>query len=207
MLFNRRTSSGIVLAQTKDGQIQVQTGPPAAQDFLSSSTSISDGNWHHVALVFDQANGAQVTLYIDGVQDTASANGADWSWPAGQELEFGRSHTASWQPYDGQMDDLRFYNRVLTAADVHAIAIGGNPADNSANVLQLNFDTAPVAGVTLRWQCSEGILQSADPVNGSYVDMPYAVSPYATSFRAVQKFYRYHGVHTPATVIANPYLM
>jgi len=207
MLFDRRTGNGIVLAQTKDGQIQVQANPAAAQDFLSSNTSLSDGNWHHVALVFDQANGAQVTLYIDGVQDTASANGADWSWPAGQELEFGRSHDSFWQAYDGQMDDIRFYNRVLTAAEVLAITTVGTPLNNSGNVLRLNFNTAPVSGVALRWQCPEGILQSADPVNASFTDMTFAVSPYVTSFRSANKFYRYHGVRTPGVVIANPHLM
>ncbi len=207
MLFDRRTGSGIVIAQTKDGQIQVQTSPAASEDFLSQNVTLSDGNWHHIALVFDQADNGPVTLYIDGTSDTASANAGAWSWPAGQEIELGHSHDGFWQSYNGQMDDVRFYNRALTAGEVQTIATGGTPANNSGNVLRLNFDTAPVAGVTLRWQCAEGILQSADPVGGPYTDLSFAVSPYASSLRSASKFYRYHAVRTPSTVIANPYLM
>jgi len=207
MLFDRRTSSGMVIAQTKDGQIQVQTSPSIAENFLSQSVTLSDGNWHHIALVFNQADTGPVTLYIDGTSDTASANAGAWSWPAGQQIELGHSHDAFWQSYNGQMDDVRFYNRALTAGEVQTIASGGTPANNSGNVLRLNFDTAPVAGVTLRWACPGAILQSSGPVGGTYTDMPYAVSPYATSFRNASTFYRYHAEHTPSTVIANPYLM
>jgi len=33
-----------------------------------------------------------------------------------------RSHDTYWQEYDGQMDDFRIYNRVLTDAEITAIA-------------------------------------------------------------------------------------
>jgi len=206
-LFDRRTGSGVVIVQTADGHIAVQTSPASALDF-TNTTAIADGNWHHVALTFAaQSDGGEVHLYVDGLSDTSTANGAAWSWPAGQEIELGHSHDAFWQSFNGQMDDVRVYNRALTVADVLIIKNGGTPVDNSGNVLRLNFDTAPVAGVTLTWQCPGSILQSSGPVGGTYSDLTYAVSPYYSTLRTDTKFYRYHGVRSPSLVIANPYLM
>jgi hypothetical protein len=207
-LFDRRTANGIVIAQNGSGQIAVQAKPSGIQDFSSASANLSDGNWHLIALTFDQSGTGQVILYVDGIQDTVSPNGAAWSWPAGQQIELGTSHdAANWQSYNGQMDDVRVYRRILTLAEVLSVFTTGALVDNNALVLRLNFDTAPVAGVTLNWQCPGTILQSADEAAGPYTDMNYAVAPYATAFRATRKFYRYHGVRTPTVVISNPYLM
>jgi hypothetical protein len=78
--------------------------------------------------------------------------------------------------------------------------------DTTALTLHLNFDTAPVSGVTLQWLCPDAILQSADSVAGPFTDVPGAVSPRPTGVRTGVKFYRYRG-HTPITIVANPYLM
>src|ERR1041384_388688 len=209
MLFDRHVqgSSGLVIAQNTNGTLQVNT-PTSADHFASSSAVLSDGNWHHVAVVFDQANGGVVTLYIDGAQDNGALNTAAWSWPARQQLEFGLSHdTASWQAYNGLMDDIRYYSRVLSAPEVLTIFNSGSTVDNTTLMLRLNFDTAPVAGVTLTWQSPDAILQSSGTAGSGYADMPYAVSPYATSFRSAAKYFKYKANHAPATLIANPYLM
>ena len=93
------------------------------------------------------------------------------------------------------MDDVRFYNRALTATEITS-AYGGALVDTTALVMQLNFTAAPGSGVSLTWQCTDAILQSADSVNGPYTDVPGAVSPYSVSVQTAAKFYRYRG-HTP----------
>ena len=67
------------------------------------------------------------------------------------------------------MDDVRFYNRVLTAAEI-ASAYTGALVDTNALVMQLNFTAAPGSGINLTWQCPDAILQSANSVNGPYTD-------------------------------------
>jgi hypothetical protein len=103
------------------------------------------------------------------------------------------------------LDDVRFYNRVLSAAEI-ASAFTGSLVDTNALVMQLNFTAAPGSGLNLTWQCPDAILQSADLVGGPYTDVPGAVSPYTVSPQGAAKFYRYRG-HTPVTIVANPYLM
>ena len=83
----------------------------------------------------------------------------------------------------------------------------GTLADNPSLILRLNFDTPPVAGMSLSWQCPGAILQSADVATGPYSDLTYAVSPYHSVFSGAKKFYRYRANHSPQTILANPYLM
>jgi len=206
-LFDRRNPGGCVLALNTNGSILFQASVGNLNEFSSVSTSLGDNNWHLVSLVYDQAANGELDIYIDGTRDAIANTGDAWSWVAGQELEFGLSHdTTQWQPYNGLMDDIRFYNRALTGPEIASVFSSGALVDNSALVMRLNFDAAPTSGVTLRWQTTDAVLQSADAVGGPYTDLPSANSPYSTAVRAAQKFYRYHG-HIPSTVLSNPFLM
>jgi hypothetical protein len=203
-LFDRLNNNGLVIYQNGDGTLEAKTSS-GAQD-LASSGNTSDDKWHHVAVSYDQGSGGEADLYIDGQLAASGVNVNPWSWQAGQEIELGLSHnTNSYQPYNGQLDDVRIYNRVLTAAEV-ATASSGGAVDANALTLRLNFDAAPSAGVTIKWQCADAILQSADKVDGPYTDVPGAVSPNATAQKNSAKFYRYRG-HAPQQIVSNPYLM
>lgn len=205
-LFDRLINGkGCVLVQNADGTLAFSDN--GGKDPFATTGTVSDNKWHHVALTFSQAAGSgQIAIYIDGTQNalTFSVNG--WQWPTGQELEFGLSHdTASWQAFNGLMDDVRVYNRILTDTEV-ASAFTGALVDTTALTLRLNFDTAPVPGVTLRWNAPDAILQGADVITGPYSDISGASSPYSISAQKANKFFRYHG-HSPTNVVSNPYLM
>jgi len=168
----------------------------------------ADNRWHQVAVVFDQTATTPTMFYVDGHPDASGSSSiGPWTWPTNsQVLDLGLSHdTDSWQAYDGLLDDVRYYNRVLNATEI-ASAYTGALVDTNALVMQLNFTMAPGLGINLTWQCPDAILQSADSVNGPYVDLPGAVSPYSISTQGAAKFYRYRG-HTPVVIVANPYLM
>jgi len=202
-IIDRRNGNGLVLVQNTDGSLEVKTSQ-SAQDLTSGN--VSDNKWHQVAVTFDQSAGGQSALYVDGQQVGSGANANPWSWQPGQEIELGLSHdTNSFQAFNGFLDDVRFYNRVLTDAEI-TTTFGGGLADTNALNMRLNFDTAPSTGVTLNWLTSDAILQSADNVAGPYTDVPGAVSPHPTVQRSTGKFYRYRG-HVPKIVVSNPYLM
>ena len=151
ILFDRRTSVGTLcfIDGSGSGVIDVQTY--GGGNF--SGGFVADGNWHHVALTYDQSVTGSVSLYVDGVLVASQANAAAWSWPASQPIEFGRSHDSYWQNYTGELDDIRIYSRILTAGEVATI---GTPAtsdtliDSSTLVGRYNFTTAGV-GTSLTW--------------------------------------------------------
>jgi hypothetical protein len=210
-LFDRyNNTNGCLLSQYGDGRIEFDAnGNETLVGTVTTSSMISDNHWHHIAVVYDESptgplSGA-LNIYVDGHLDTSSSVGANWSWPAGQELEFGLSHdTNSWQAYNGLLDDVRFYNRGFTSAEITS-AYGGALVDTNALVMQLNFTAAPQAGITLTWQAPDGMLQSADSVKGPYTDVPGGVSQHSVSVQQTEKFYRYR--HRPVLVVSNPYLM
>jgi hypothetical protein len=203
-LFDRLNGTGLVVFQNADGTIEAKTSQ-SAQD-LASSGNLADDKWHHIALVYDQGFGGEMDLYIDGQLAGSGINVNPWSWAAGQEIEFGLSHdTKTYQPFTGLLDDVRVYDRALTAGEV-STALGGGLVDTNTLSMRLDFEAAPSAGATIKWQSPDAILQSADSIGGPYSDVAGAVSPHPAAQRSNVKFYRYRG-HVPQVLVSNPFLM
>ncbi|MCK4885895.1 MAG: LamG domain-containing protein [Planctomycetes bacterium] len=84
------------------------------------TVSINDNNWHHVAGVYD---GSSISIYIDGQLDfSRSASGAiltnNYALRIGSNAELGNTN---WQ---GAIDEVRVYDRALSAAEVAEIGGG-----------------------------------------------------------------------------------
>jgi hypothetical protein len=172
MLFDRRTSAGLVLVVdgTPSGGFGVQyTGNSS----FPTGGYVVDGNWHQVTLTYDQSASGTVAVYVDGVIVGSQANTAAWSWPAGQQIELGRSHDTYWQEYNGQMDDFRIYNRILTDTEIATIAAPATSdtlVDTAALKLRYNFGTAAGVGTQLSWPI--GVLQGASVIGNPTIWTP-----------------------------------
>jgi len=88
---------------------------------LESQVIITDGQWHHIGLVY-ALDGLQRRLYVDGVEvagDTAFVDGVH----SDGGLHFGAdknlSATSFWL---GLIDDIRIYPMALTAEEIAALA-------------------------------------------------------------------------------------
>jgi len=67
-----------------------------------------------------------------------------------------------WRAFNGQLNDIRIYNRALPEAAIASVQSSGMLVDNAALKLWYNFDTAPV-GTNL--SCPVRSLQSS-PILG-----------------------------------------
>jgi hypothetical protein len=86
--------------------------------------------WHHLAVIYDktQAGNAQTALYIDGVLQTptsslVTAQNTD-SFGNNPVYLFSRSGSQFFN--GGQVDNLRIYNRALSATEIQQLYQGGN---------------------------------------------------------------------------------
>jgi hypothetical protein len=82
-----------------------------------SGPVVNDGQWH---LVTGTANGTDMDLYVDGVLVATQ----EWSLPiyAGtQAVEIGGHCNGSGYYLNGQLDDVRVYNRALNASEIQAL--------------------------------------------------------------------------------------
>jgi hypothetical protein len=88
--------------------------------------SFADGNWHHaVATLSGGANGT-IKIYGDGVDITATCPEAcdDSGTPPStytttHDIWIGLLDNGT--PWDGSLDDVRIYNRVLSASEVQQL--------------------------------------------------------------------------------------
>ncbi len=122
-------------------------------DDLDAPTYTDTGAWHHWACTYDVANKTR-KLYRDGVlvaQDVAGANFA-----GSGDFWIGRA-PQSGQRFKGSLDEARVYNRVLTEAQLAALAattrrpIGywkfdSNLADASGNGHDGSWNSSPTTG-------------------------------------------------------------
>jgi hypothetical protein len=84
---------------------------------LVGYTNVSDGQWHHVAIVY---NGAQKTLYVDGNIDAQSAYSAQLRTNnVSVHLGYNAEYTAG--QYDGRLDDVRIFKRALSQSEIRQI--------------------------------------------------------------------------------------
>jgi hypothetical protein len=82
------------------------------------------GDWHHVAVTYDgSGTAAGLRIFVNGapqaVEVLRDALGPSIATPA--PLRVGNKTIG--KPYNGQIDDLRLYGRVLTTSDVETLAL------------------------------------------------------------------------------------
>lgn len=122
--------------------------------------------WEHYVATY--ANGA-MNLYKDGVFVTSSTFGYTGSAKTSLPFRIGRSHAGNY--YDGKIDDVGIWDRVLTQNEINGLYLGCNLVDNGPkDFFSTNggawFDVdADASGVTYQWQSdSSGSFQ--DLTNG-----------------------------------------
>lgn len=113
--------AGTVRGALKDNQ----GGGGLANSRYSSSTSVCDGNWHQVVAVCTTNTSTQasntVDIYVDGVLNNGSAinNGFPYAGSTDDIALAARAVPSTPNSFfAGSVDDVRIYNRGLTALDV-----------------------------------------------------------------------------------------
>ena len=106
---------------------------------------ISEDIWEHIAITYDGdlAQSNRFTIYVNGVDVTgsSSSNGVIESI-ATTNVRIA-SNELYGEYFDGAIDDLRLYNRLLSSTEIQAVANGGQPSTGIgvytlANALDIN---------------------------------------------------------------------
>ncbi|MCK5565122.1 MAG: hypothetical protein KAJ07_07725, partial [Planctomycetes bacterium] len=89
--------------------------------WYDTTATVIDNTWHHIAYVLDDSSNT-VTIYVDGSEalsftSTVSVVATD-IFSLGQEYDTGMT-TGDF--YDGQLDDVRVYDRALSEAEIIAL--------------------------------------------------------------------------------------
>jgi Concanavalin A-like lectin/glucanases superfamily len=91
---------------------------------LAGTTAPTDALWHHVAYTFD-GNNSDV-FYLDGVAFASNNGGSHQS--ASTTTAYLGTYNGGAELYGGSLDDVRVYNRALSATEVSGLAAGSQPS-------------------------------------------------------------------------------
>jgi len=130
--------------------MRTHNGPAAlrvecGQSYIYGTTDLVDGEWHHVAAVLEDDGSPaveEIKLYVDGVLDeTGEANPRPVNTASGVEFRIAYDLNNTGRTYQGLMDDVRIYDRALSADDIQALiqdpggtvtqALHPDPADSA----------------------------------------------------------------------------
>lgn len=113
---------------------------------VNGNIPINNGNWHHVAVVYDPSNSAgTVTLYVDGNLDVQGTPTVTVNTGTSNNLIIGR-RVDGINNFTGSIDEVRFWNTALSQND---LIIGGGS------------EICPsITGLTAYFQCNKGMANS-----------------------------------------------
>jgi len=119
-------------------------------DSLLSLTTLTTNTWYHIAVV---STGAQATakIYLNGIDDTGSISSNGFAFSSITNIG---SYNGSMYYFNGQIDDLRIYNRALSPEEIQDLynyeysskyAIWQNPVTKNISLKSLESETKEVS--------------------------------------------------------------
>ncbi|RDB05620.1 LamG domain-containing protein [Runella aurantiaca] len=110
----------------------------ANQLFVRNQFQYYDNQWHLIAVTFD---GSTLNLYLDGVSlqnKTTTLNTSSNSFNYPSNLIIGSDESNGF--FTGSLDDVRIYNRALTANEVQQTYVVEAPTTSTAEIIKLGAD-------------------------------------------------------------------
>ena len=132
------------IAFLKDGKLQAIIADGASFESVSSAAEYDDGKWHHAAFTLSST---QLILYIDGAAETPTTRTINPGSNPAETRHVGK-YAANY--FNGIIDEVRIYNRALSAAEIEDIFQKG-PGFSSRLLAKVSKGTTEFI-VTLSWQ-------------------------------------------------------
>lgn len=126
ILSNKSGSSekGVTVRLMTDGRVNFYVANGSGSSVIlfniSSTKTVCDGQWHDIALTWDGTTSANgVKIYIDDmtIPDTTGTSTGTDSVPT-RNMEFGKVAGGTSYYYNGYLDDVEFWNRELSSAEL-----------------------------------------------------------------------------------------
>lgn len=101
------------------GKAEFRTDRPAPGAVVTSTTTVTDGNWHHLV---GRHSGSSISFFVDGVlQGTASTGSQSWlTYDNALPLNIGRFDNVAGEYFNGTIDEVAIYPVGLGDSDIVA---------------------------------------------------------------------------------------
>jgi N-acetylneuraminic acid mutarotase len=165
---------GYVLFLWPDNSIAFQMGDGNAnwQNFNSTLIVPLDNRWHHVAVTV-QRSGA-ITAYLDGTQvqimGSATLYPGSVTPPPNIPLYVGGDTVAPNATFNGCIDEVELFSRVLTQAEIHALWKADSAGKCKTNYCLVALDCRDLSNITTNLLCGTNcvpVLYPTPPASGN----------------------------------------
>jgi hypothetical protein len=149
-------------------------------------TSLRDGQWHHVAVTFEDDGSPDVAdtlLYVDGRLDATASSADEPINTAPGAVRIGESawHNA---PYMDEIDDARIYDKALTTEEIRQVMLGNTKLAGSPEPARnATVDVRKTA--SLSWSAGDAAA-SHDVYFGTDRDAVASATPNSPEFQGSQ---------------------
>ena len=99
-----------------------EVAPGSGVNVQLKADELFDGRWHHVAYVYGREN-KLVEAYFDGVLKGSDVLSQEMNLPDEAKLDIGYYEDPPVNYYTGDLDELKFHPRALTADEIHRAVV------------------------------------------------------------------------------------
>ncbi len=144
---NTPASSGFALFAQSGSTIQASISTGVTSITRTSTRTINDNLWHHVAFVYD-ASGQTLKTYTDGQEDSGTLSGAVPASINSATVPFAigslqaTASTARGLFFPGNIDEVRVYNSAQAASTLQQHYLEGITGINGASNVNVSTDTS-----------------------------------------------------------------
>ena len=129
VIIEKDGNAGYSVQREDNNAIKISIGDSGGTLEIESAHTYNDGKWHHVVFVA-QSPASNSKVYVDSVDDTSGTpNNGFPSYSTGSLYIGSRAGSFG---YQGAFDEVRIYNRALTATEVTALYRTGLSVTNSS---------------------------------------------------------------------------
>ena len=167
------------------------TGNSGGDMFRYGATALQLNTWYHVAGVYNAASGT-LNVYLNGQLDNGALVGTvvTSQQNSTQNVNIGRRSGNSGYEFAGRVDDVRIYNRALTAAEIQTvmnISLGGSSSDSTPPAITIsspanNAQLSGIVTVTADANDNVGVTGVQFLVDGVNTGVQDTAAPYGLSW-------------------------
>jgi len=159
VIFSKKAGSGsanegyILYIDDESDKLNFELADGSNIYTVTSTSTITDQNWHHVGVSFNPFDNDETNIFLDGAIDVSAKAGSlapssdSTANSVGFKLGDNNDGTG---PFEGTLDDFRIYNRVLSGSELSVLFSGykttGSGTYYIINNLDINGDFGIYAG-------------------------------------------------------------
>jgi hypothetical protein len=165
-------------------QVGFRTSNDFSCDFYFDNLDVTiavDTSWHYWACTYNSSNRQRI-LYRDGIQVGSNTAAGNFSGAGGAAIGEGDPTGSPTWFFNGTIDDVRIYNRPLSATEIQDLYQAGGGVTQDASNPQVLTNGGLVGhwtfdGKYLNWATNQALDSSGQGNNGTLVNMVQKTSP------------------------------